>query len=263
MSLGLTIQGVSKAFSSNGNGSKVALSGVSITIRPGEFVMIVGHNGSGKTTLLNVVYGELLPDAGTVAVLRSNEELLVRDLSVRERAGLMARVLQNPAQGVFRELRVWENLHVALMSATPLPFVFGSRRRIQAKYSSELHASGLSGHLDSRADALSGGERQMLALQMAILRRPPLLLLDEHTSSLDANNARWCMERTDALVREQGMTTVAVTHDLAQAVQFGDRLIVLREGRVAADLSPERKRQLTLTDVADLCGFEPRTLSHQ
>lgn len=258
MSAALLIADVSKAFTTKGNGRRVALSNISLTVRRGEFMMIVGHNGSGKTTLLNVISGDLQADSGTVEFDASGEPFSVHALGSKERSKLVGRVFQNPIDGVFGGLRVWENLHVALMKSVPLPFRFASRTRIEARLRNELRAGGLIPHLDSTADALSGGERQLLALEMAILRRPEVLLLDEHTSSLDARNARSCMERTVELAKQQDITTIAVTHDLSQAIEFGQRLIVLREGQIAADINAASKSSITVADLTQLCGFGPR-----
>lgn len=250
----IQLEGVSKAFA-HGSRSRVALADVSLGIREGEFVVVVGHNGSGKTTLINILCGEMEPDSGTVALTEGTEKLSLRNLSGRRRASLIGRVFQNPSDGVFLELKVWENLHVATTNATPSPFSFGSRRRIERELADDLGPAGLSHLLDSKAGSLSGGERQILALEMSILRGPSVLLLDEHTSALDARNGRWCMEYTVAAARKHQMTTVAVTHDLAQALEFGDRLVVLREGSVIADVAGAEKRRLTLAGVASLCGF--------
>jgi putative ABC transport system ATP-binding protein len=242
---------VSKTFTSRGSVGAVALRNISIAIGAGEFVVVVGANGSGKTTMLRLLAGELEPTTGSVELNASAG----RARQPRARAALVARVHQNPDAGVIGDLTVLDNLRLsAIHSRFAAPWRLGPSAADLRRFVGEIQPR-LSVALHARVSDLSQGQRQMLAMEMALLRQPLLLLLDEHTASLDRANALECLRLTERLSRATGVTVVMVTHNFADASIYGDRLIALRDGELAANVSGDAKRTLTAIDVFDLCGF--------
>ena len=222
-------------------------------------MVIVGHNGSGKTTLLNLVFGDLHPDAGEMTLVEEGRSRPITRVARRDRATLMARVHQDPTTGTVAGLTLWENLRLASLSGgLASPFRFSSARKMRTRHGRLLESLNLSDKLEARASELSAGQKQMAALLLAWIRRPALLLLDEHTASLDARNARTCMERAVKLSKDSRTTVLAVTHDLSQALAFGDRLVVLRDGRIASDFPADTKAVLSLAELVDACGYRPK-----
>lgn len=243
--------GVSKSFATRAADPAVALHDVSVTIRAGEFVVVVGANGSGKSTLLRVLAGDLEPTSGSVELSTAGGDACPS----RERVGLVARVHQSPDAGVIGDLTVLDNLRLSAMhSRFAAPWRLRPAAADQQRFVEEIQPR-LSVPLGARVNELSQGQRQMLAMEMALLRRPLLLLLDEHTASLDRANALRCLHLTERLSKATGVTVVMVTHNFADASAYGDRLLALRDGGVAADVSSDAKRALTAVDVFGLCGL--------
>lgn len=242
-----------------GDGSVVALAGVDLDVPPGQFAVIVGANGSGKTTLLRLVAGDFAPTSGTIAVRNGTAEIDWTEVPAWERASgpaPTARVQQDPKAGTVGGMTVLENVRLYAHSGrVPSPVRFGLSHDEMAAATEGLARVGLGSRLRSRVSELSGGQRQILALFLAALRRPAFLLLDEHTASLDRNNARNCLAMTEIIAREAGTTVLMVTHNLSDALAVGDRLLVLRDGRITADLEGDAKRNLKLPALLDLCGY--------
>lgn len=252
----LHIRSVTKSFADAGNSKVVALRSVDLTVEPGEFVVIVGGNGSGKSTLLNVLAGDLAPDSGEISVSSAGKARDLLSMPRWQRAPLLARVHQDPRRGTASGMTVWENLRLAsAREPIPSPLRFMPATHDRKWYSSRLARLGLAAKMDSRVAELSQGQRQLLALELAVLRQPEFLLLDEHTASLDQPNAKKCMETTVSLSREGSVSVIMVTHNLLDALTFGDRLVVLREGQVTANIDGEGKQALTLPDLLWLCGY--------
>lgn len=255
-SKGISICGLSKSFLSNGNGTTHALRGVDLDVRPGEFIVVVGPNGSGKTTLLNVLAGDFDPDGGQIVLEDGGNSDPWLEMPRWKRAAYLARVHQDPRRGTAAGMTVWENLRLARSrQRVPLPWSFAPPQHDRQWLIDRLERLGLAGKIDSRVMELSQGQRQLLALELAMLREPVLLLADEHTASLDQANARKCLEATVALSREGGVTVIMVTHNLMDALNYGDRLIVMRDGQVARDFLADEKRSLTLSGLIELCGY--------
>jgi putative tryptophan/tyrosine transport system ATP-binding protein len=227
-----------------------ALEGVDLVMEERDFVMVVGSNGSGKSTLLNAIAGTLIPDQGRVRIGGQD----VTQWPESRRAALVGRVFQNPLSGTIGHLTIAENLAVAAkrgMRHGVLRNALGrGRLRELADRVREL-GLGLEDRLDTPVDALSGGQRQALTLLMATWVRPTLLLLDEHTSALDARSSEQMIQLTDRLIRSQGLTTLMVTHSIPQAVALGDRVLVVNRGRVVESIGGARKRRLRVEVLLD------------
>ena len=246
---GIRLDGVSKSFDA-GSGERVnALQNVSVAIEPGEFVIVVGHNGSGKSTMLNLVAGTYGPDSGEVGIWSENDGRP----SAPDQAGAIARVYQDPDRGTFPELTVGDNLKIAAMRGAPSPI---SRSRQPATAPGGwLAEAGLRTKIDQRVQDLSQGQRQMLAMELAVIRNPSILLLDEHTASLDRINAAKCMQLTEHLCRSSSTTTLLITHNLTDSLTYGDRLLVLRDGELVANLVGAAKSKLDMAELLGLCGL--------
>jgi len=241
--LALRLAGVSKTYHQPGQIDVVALNDVSLEIARGEFVVIVGHNGSGKTTLLNIVAGDVLPDCGLFSTFGSNDRARI------------ARVRQSPGEGTFDDLTVAENFQLFVAEGRPSPFRVRVPTDVVLEATRRLAEYGLSARLNDRVCDLSQGQRQILALELAMMRRPELLLLDEHTASLDRVNAAMCMEATMRLARETGTTVLMVTHNFGDALSIGDTLVVMRDGKIAHRMTQEAKKTLSLENLLVHCGF--------
>jgi putative tryptophan/tyrosine transport system ATP-binding protein len=211
---------------------RTIFSDLSLQVQEGEFLILLGHNGSGKSSLLRLINGLARPHEGEISL--ANRSLL--NLSIEERARTVATLSQEPDRATFAALTVGENCKIARMR--------GGRLLTP----DDLPAS-LAGRYHEQVGRLSGGERQLLALTIALAIEPRLLLLDEHTSALDPKVRRRVMDQTAERVAECQVTTVMATHDLEDAISYGDRLVLLREGRVCLDLQGEEKRQVTRAEL--------------
>ncbi len=229
-----------------------ALDKVSLTLEPGAFVVVLGSNGSGKSTLLNAIAGSLAVESGRI-IVDGTDVTRWRD---HRRARLIARVFQDPFAGTASDMSVLENLAIASARGHRRGFgrpLVRSRREELAAQVERLDL-GLEDRLNVPMGLLSGGQRQALTLLMALLVRPCLLLLDEHTAALDPRSAEQLLRLTQSFVSAGRLTTVMVTHSLHQAVRLGDRILILHQGRVAHDLSGVQKRRLRVDDL--LSRFE-------
>jgi putative ABC transport system ATP-binding protein len=231
-----------------------ALAGIDLAVSAGDFVTIVGSNGAGKSTLLDVVCGSQNPDSGRV-------ELDGRDVTsepVFARARLIGRVNQDPKSGSAPNLTVEQNMALALLRGSRRGLGRGvtSERRTLFREILEPLGLGLEGRLSAPAGTLSGGQRQALALALARLSPPRLLLLDEHVAALDARVAPLVLDITRRLVEDEHITTLMVTHNLEQAIRFGNRLVMMHAGRVVLDIGGDHKRSLTVPEL--VARFEQR-----
>lgn len=227
----------------------VALQNLDLSLASGDFATVIGSNGAGKTTLLNVIAGTCRPDRGRV-------RLGGRDVTrwpAHRRAHLIGRVFQDPLQGTAAQMSVAENLALAAKKGSRrlLPLLTPQRHRALAKAVASLEI-GLEKRLSEKVAHLSGGERQALTVLMAILTRPKLLLLDEHTAALDPANAEKVLAITERLVAEHGLTTLMVTHRMDQALAVGNRLLMMHKGRIVVDAGGEEKRGLRVEDLVAL-----------
>jgi len=226
-----------------------ALRGVHLEVPPGQFVTLIGTNGSGKSTLLNAIAGAFLPDQGSVVI---NGLDVTRNLDYR-RAREVARVFQNPFSGTAPALTIAENLHLAnLRGRRYWPWVgLTAARRRDYRAGVEALEMQLEGRLDNLIGTLSGGQRQALTLLMAVQAKPKVLLRDEHTAALDPKSAAQIIRLTRRFIARDGLTALMVTHSMQQALELGDRLVMMYDGRIIDDLSAETKRQLTVDDLLE------------
>ena len=242
----LELKDLHKTFNPGTVNAKTALNGLSLTLRDGEFVTVIGGNGAGKSTMLNATAGTLQVDSGEVFL----DGIDVTDLPEYKRASYIGRVFQDPMMGTAPSMHIEENLALAARRGQKRGLRWGISKEERETYRTLLSdlGLGLETRLSSEVSTLSGGQRQALTLLMATLKSPKLLL-DEHTAALDPKTAAKVMELTDRIVTKEKLTTLMITHNMRDAIQYGSRLIMLHEGRVILDISGKEKKQLTVTDL--------------
>jgi len=246
----LKITNLEKTFNPGTINEKTALNGLNLHLNDGDFVTVIGGNGAGKSTLLNAIAGVWKPDYGTIEI----DGVDVTNMPEHKRAQFLGRVFQDPMKGTAPDMEIAENLAIAARRGTKRRFVWGVRKAEREEYKKLLATLelGLENRLSSKVGLLSGGQRQAVTLLMASLRRPKLLLLDEHTAALDPKTAAKVLEITDRIVTENKLTTIMITHNMRDAIAHGNRLIMMHEGRVVVDVQGQEKRELMVEDLLDL-----------
>lgn len=240
------IKNVFKTFKIGTPDEKVVFDDFSLSIEKGEFVSLVGSNGSGKTTLLNIICGDVLPESGSV-ILDGKD---ITKLPNYKRSTEIARVFQNPAVGTCPSMTIYENMSVADNKNKMFGLTPGLNKKRKDFYKEQLSLlkMGLEDRLSAKAGNLSGGQRQALALIMATLATPKLLILDEHTAALDPKSSDNIMSLTDRIVKEKNLTAIMVTHNLRYAVAYGTRAIMMHGGKCVMDLSGAEKSNVSIDD---------------
>jgi len=252
----LEIQNLWKTFNPGTVNEKAALQGVNLTLNDGDFVTVIGSNGAGKSTLLNAVAGVFLADQGSIRL----DGMDMTSLPEHRRASGIGRVFQDPMMGTAATMQIVENLALAARRGRFRGLRRGITRQEKEQYREQLRTLelGLEDRLTTKVGLLSGGQRQALTLLMATLRRPKLLLLDEHTAALDPATAAKVLSLTDKIVSEHRLTTLMITHNMKDAITHGNRLIMMNEGKIIFDVAGEEKSNLTKADLlqkfADLSG---------
>lgn len=246
----LNCQNLHKTFHPDHNplNDRKALDGVSLRIEDGDFVAVIGSNGSGKTTLLNLIAGVYQPDEGEIYLNGRRLD----SLKEHKRAAYIGRVFQDPLMGSIADISIFENLSLAeARSQRPYPFAWAFSKAKRDRYEKLLAGLGLGleKRLDERVGTLSGGQRQSLTLLMATLNQPQLLLLDEHTAALDPKTAKTVMALTEKIVQEGHIPTLMITHNLKDAIRYGNRLIMMSEGQIAFEVSGKEKAALKVEDL--------------
>ncbi len=246
----LEVKEIWKSFHAGTVNEQVALKGVSLTLNDGDFVTVIGGNGAGKSTLMNAVAGVYPVDAGTITIGGTD----VTKLPEYKRAPYIGRVFQDPMMGTAATMQIEENLALAARRGQGRGLKSGITKAEREKYREMLTGLGLGleERMTSKVGLLSGGQRQALTLLMATLKKPKLLLLDEHTAALDPKTAAKVLETTETIVQRDKLTTLMITHNMRDAIAHGNRLIMMYEGRIAIDVSGEEKKKLTVETLLNM-----------
>ena len=246
----LKITDLHKSFNAGTVNAKKALNGLNLMIEDGEFVTVIGGNGAGKSTLLNAISGVWKPDWGTIEV----DGVDVTDMPEHKRAQFLGRVFQDPMKGTAPDMEIAENLAIASKRGLKRKFRRGVTKTGRKQYK-ELLATlelGLEERLSTKVGLLSGGQRQALTLLMATMNHPKLLLLDEHTAALDPKTASKVLYLTNKIVKENNLTALMITHNMHDAIAYGNRLIMMHEGEILIDVKGEEKQNLTIEQLLKL-----------
>ena len=245
----LKINNIVKVFNPGTVNEKVALSGLSLHLENGDFCTVIGGNGAGKSTMLNAVAGVFPVDSGEIVI----DGVDVTRLSEHKRAKYIGRVFQDPMTGTAATMQIEENLALAQRRGKIRSLRIGITKSERENYRELLKILdlGLEDRLTSKVGLLSGGQRQALTLLMASLVKPKLLLLDEHTAALDPKTAAKVLEATEKIVSRDNLTTLMVTHNMRDAIAHGNRLIMMKDGKIILDIRGEEKKKLTVEDLLE------------
>ena len=248
----LIMTNVRKTFNKGTINEKKALNGIDLTLNDGDFVTVIGGNGAGKSTMLNMIAGVYPVDSGKIEIDGVN----ISRQPEYKRAKYIGRVFQDPMKGTAAGMEIQENMALAFRRGQRRGLGWGIRANEKDYYHDLLTrlGLGLQKRMSSKVGLLSGGQRQALTLLMATLQKPKLLLLDEHTAALDPQTARKVLDLTNEMVTEQNLTALMVTHNMKDAIQIGNRLIMMNDGRIIYDVSGREKQNLTVDDL--LAKFE-------
>ena len=246
----LKIENVYKVFNAGTVNEKVALKELNLELKEGEFVTVIGGNGAGKSTMLNSVAGVFGVDSGRILI----DGVDVTMLPEYKRAKYIGRVFQDPMMGTAATMQIEENLALAARRGQKRTLRIGITKADREFYKEQLKILdlGLEDRMTAKVGLLSGGQRQALTLLMATLKQPKLLLLDEHTAALDPKTAAKVLEATQRIVEKSGLTTLMITHNMRDAIAYGNRLIMMYDGHVVVDVSGEEKKKLTVEQLLGL-----------
>ena len=245
----LIITGLTKRFDAGTINEKLVINGFDLTVPAGQFVTLLGANGSGKTTLFNLILGRLFPDSGSI---RLGDEDISRQKDYR-RALNIGCLYQNPLRGTAPNMTLEENLALAYTRKASRTF-FAVNRKDNAFFRDQLAMldMGLENRMKTKMGLLSGGQRQAASLLMATIARPRLLLLDEHTAALDPKTSVSLMNLTDEFVSCDKLTALMITHHMEDALKYGNRVLVMKDGKIVSDLNQAQKQEMTITDYYQL-----------
>ncbi len=246
----LKLENVWKTFNAGTVNEKIALHGLSLEMKEGDFVTVIGGNGAGKSTMLNAIAGVFGVDSGKISIGGVD----VTHLPEYKRAQYIGRVFQDPMMGTAATMQIEENLALAARRGKPRTLHVGITKADREFYKEQLQILdlGLENRMTAKVGLLSGGQRQALTLLMATLQRPKLLLLDEHTAALDPKTATKVLTATQRIVEKDHLTTLMITHNMRDAIAYGNRLIMMYDGRVVVDVSGEEKKNLTVEQLLSL-----------
>lgn len=243
----LKLENINKIFNESTPDEKVALDNINLQLKPGDFVTVIGSNGAGKSTMMNMISGALTPDHGKVMINGKD----VTKLPEFKRSQLIGRVFQDPMAGTAPSMTIEENLALAYSRNAKRTLRMGVSRQRRDYFRTaleRLHLN-LENRLNAKVGMLSGGERQALSLLMATFTKPSILLLDEHTAALDPSRAELITNLTKELVEADNLTTLMVTHNMQQAIDLGNRLIMMDKGQIILEVDEEKKKDLTIPDL--------------
>ncbi|WP_099468594.1 ABC transporter ATP-binding protein [Konateibacter massiliensis] len=248
----LKINDVYKTFNPGTINEKKALNGVNLQLNAQDFVTVIGGNGAGKSTILNMIAGVYPIDGGSILL----DNMDITYLPEHKRSYYLGRVFQDPMKGTAGNMEIQENLAIAYRRGKKRGLSWGITKAEKERFHEDLKVLGLGleDRMSSKVGLLSGGQRQALTLLMATLQKPKLLLLDEHTAALDPKTAKNVLTITDEIVRTDKLTAIMITHNMKDAIKYGNRLIMMHEGRVVYDIAGEEKKNLQVADL--LAKFE-------
>lgn len=248
----LQVEKIYKTFNPGTVNEKTALNGLSLQLKEGDFVTVIGGNGAGKSTMLNAIAGVWSVDEGNISI----DGIDVTRMSEHKRARYLGRVFQDPMTGTAANMQIEENLALAARRGIRRTLRRGITQKERDAYRENLKILdlGLEERMTVKVGLLSGGQRQALTLLMATLKKPKLLLLDEHTAALDPKTAAKVLEVTDRIVSKDNLTTIMITHNMKDAIAHGNRLIMMHEGSIIYDVRGEEKKNLKVSDL--LAKFE-------
>ena len=243
----LEIKNVHKTFNPGTINEKKALNGIDLVLNEGDFVTVIGGNGAGKSTMLNMVAGVYPVDCGSITI----DGVDVTKLPEHKRAKYIGRVFQDPMNGTAASMQIIENLALASRRGSHRGLGPGVKHKEKEAYKKMLASLdlGLEDRLTSKVGLLSGGQRQAVTLLMATIRKPKLLLLDEHTAALDPKTAKQVLDLTEQIVAENNLTTIMITHNMKDAINIGNRLVMMNDGKIIYDVQGEEKKALTTADL--------------
>ena len=246
----LDILNVEKTFNPGTINEKKALNGINLHLDEGDFVTVIGGNGAGKSTMLNMIAGVYPVDCGSIVI----DGIDVTDLPEYKRAKYLGRVFQDPMTGTAADMQIEENLALAARRGKRRTLLPGITAKERAEYKELLKILdlGLEKRLTAKVGLLSGGQRQALTLLIATLKKPKLLLLDEHTAALDPKTAKKVLDITEEIVAKENLITVMITHNMADAIRVGNRLIMMHEGQIVVDVKGDEKKKLTIEQLLQM-----------
>lgn len=245
----LVVDNIVKTFFKGTVNEKTALRGLSLKLEEGDFVTVIGGNGAGKSTLLNSIAGVFPVDSGKIFI----DDTDVTKMPEHKRAAFIGRVFQDPMLGTAANMQVEENLLLAMRRGKSMGLTWSFKDEEHKIFKEKLASLGLGleNRLSSRMGLLSGGQRQSITLLMATLLKPRLLLLDEHTAALDPKTAEKVLDLTEKIVTEDNLTALMITHNMRDALRFGNRLIMMNNGQIILDVKGEEKKSMTVVDLLD------------
>ena len=246
----LELKNLYKTFNPGTINEKLALNGLSLTLKEGDFVTVIGGNGAGKSTMLNAVAGTWMVDEGQILIDGTD----VTRLSEHKRAAYLGRVFQDPMMGTAAGMMIEENLAIASRRGKRPGLSWALKEEERSHFRELLKELdlGLEDRLTARVGLLSGGQRQALTLLMAAMNHPKLLLLDEHTAALDPKTAEKVLALTQKVIARDHLTSLMITHNMRDALRFGNRLVMMNAGRIVVDVGGEEKKRLTIPDLLNL-----------
>ena len=247
----LEIKNIYKTFNAGTINEKKALQGLNLTLQDGEFCTVIGGNGAGKSTMMNAVAGVWPVDSGAILV----DGVDISGLCEYQRASMLGRVFQDPMTGTAADMQIVENLALAARRGSRRSFLKWGVPKAEYETYRELLKTldlGLEDRMTTKVGLLSGGQRQALTLLMATLKKPKLLLLDEHTAALDPKTAAKVLDATQRIVEKDHLTTMMITHNMRDAIAYGNRLVMMYDGHIVVDVSGDEKKHLTVEQLLDL-----------
>ena len=250
----LNLNNISITFNANTPDENKALQNINLDIKKGDFITVIGSNGAGKSTLYNVIAGTLKPTTGSILLTGEDgvQKNITNDAEFK-RARYIGRIFQNPLLGTAGKMSLEDNMMICYKKGFKgLKISLNNKMRDFFRDQLKVLNMGLEGRLSDNVDQFSGGQRQALTLLMAVMSKPSLLLLDEHTAALDPTNAAIVMELTRRFAKEYNLTVMMVTHNMQHALDYGNRLIMMNKGQIISDITGEEKKQLTMDSIVEL-----------